>query len=292
MNTFIVTIIFNTLIIIISLYLFFLFIKSESFHTYPCYNIIIFSFIILLDNILRVIPSKFTVLNYIQAFILVLLDKLILATLSCQVLIFYLGVIKTKFYFAHEKAIFFTTFIINTLICLTLTIFFIVFPKNHIRKPNGREYYYCYNFDEKTYIDTVFNAVYLTISVYCSIVLLVFISNKKKEAAKGKIEDLDYHRNFIRLLILFFLITVTFAESYLIIYGVIHGVVTEILYLGICFLIDLFNSFNRTILKESMKIFCQNTDLIQQEGTMKISNDDDNADEDGIEIEHVRTESF
>ena len=41
-----------------------------------------------------------------------------------------------------------------------------------------------------------------------------------------------------------------------------------------------------------MKIFCQNTDLIQQEGTMKISNDDDNADEDGIEIEHVRTESF
>ena len=141
MEFFIPTIILNTLIIIISLYLLFLFIKSKSFHNYPCYNIIIFSFIILLDNVLRVIPSKVTVLNYIQAFILVLLDKLILAILSCQVLIFYLGVIETKFYFAHEKAIFFTTFIVNTLICLTLTIIFLVCSENHIRKPNGREYY-------------------------------------------------------------------------------------------------------------------------------------------------------
>ena len=292
MDFFIPTIILNTLIIIISLYLFFLFIKSKSFHTYPCYNIIIFSFIILLDNILRVIPSKLTVLNYIQAFILVLLDKLILATLSCQVLIFYFGVIKTKFYFAHEKAIFFTTFIVNTLICLILTIIFIALSDNHIRKPTGREYYYCDKLSYKIYIDTVFNALYLIISVYCSIVLLVFISNKKKEAAKGKIEDLDYHRNFIRALVLFFLITITFVESYLIIYDVIHGLVTEILYLGICFLIDLFNSFNKTILKESMRIFCQKTDEIQQEGTMKIDNDDDNTDEDGAEIERVRTESF
>ena len=69
--------ILNIFTIIFSLYLFFLFIKSKSFHTYPCYNIIIFSLIILLDNILRVLPlsddddEKKSVMEYIVAFLLV-----------------------------------------------------------------------------------------------------------------------------------------------------------------------------------------------------------------------------
>ncbi len=110
--------ILNIFTIIFSLYLFFLFIKSKSFHTYPCYNIIIFSLIILLDNILRVLPlsdddEKKSVMEYIVAFLLVFFDKLILATLATQAFIFYLGVLKTKFYYDHEKAIFIIPFIIN-----------------------------------------------------------------------------------------------------------------------------------------------------------------------------------
>ena len=285
---FITSIILNSLIIIISLYLFFLFIKSSAFHTYPCYNIIIFSFIILIDNILRIIPFDVNVINYIQAFSLGFLDKLILATLSIQVFIFYLGVIRTKCYYQYEKAIFFITLILNLAICSSLTIIYILFSKDHIRKPNNRNYYYCDKHPNKTMIDTIFNAVYLTLSLYCSVVLLMFISKKKKEATKGDIEDLDYHHSFIRALILFFLIILAFVISFLIIYDVTKGLVTEILYLGTCFIIDLFNSYNKTILKESMRIFCKKTE--DSGDTMKIEADDDDDEDDNVE--KVRTESF
>lgn len=284
---FLITIILNSLIIIISLYLFFLFIKSSAFHTYPCYNIIIFSFIILIDNILRIIPFDVDAINYFQAFSLGFLDKLILATLSIQVFIFYLGVIKTNFYYKYEKAIFFITLILNIVICSALTIIYILLSDPHIRKPNNRKYYYCGNYSNKTMIDTIFNAVYLVLSFYCSVALLLFISKKKKEAAKGNIEDLDYHHSLVRAFILFFLIILAFLESFFIIYGVTTGLVTEILYLGTCFIIDLFNSYNKTILKESMRIFCKKT-YTNTGDSMKIGADDD-EDED---IEKVRTESF
>ena len=139
-------VILNIFTIIISLYLFFLFIKSKSFHTYPCYNIIIFSLIILLDNILRILPlsdddnTTETVMEYIQAYLLVLFDKLILATLATQAFIFYLGVVKTKFYYDHEKAIFIIPFIINLLICNAITAIYIVV--NDIHRSEKKLYRY------------------------------------------------------------------------------------------------------------------------------------------------------
>jgi hypothetical protein len=284
---FLVSIILNSLIIIISLYLFFLFIKSSAFHTYPCYNIIIFSFIILIDNILRIIPFDVKAINYFQAFSLGFLDKLILATLSIQVFIFYLGVIETKFYYKYEKSIFFITLILNIVICSTLALIYILLSDPPIRKPNNRKYYYCGNYSNKTMIDTIFNSVYLALSFYCSVVLLFFISKKKSQATKGDIEDLDYHHSFVRALILFFLIILAFLESFFIIYDVTKGLVTEIVYLSICFIIDLFNSYNKTILKESMRIFCKKTDE-NVGNSMKIGADDDEDDD----IEKVRTESF
>jgi len=108
-KAFIPVLILNILIIIIGLYLSFLLIKSKSFHTYPCYNMIIFSLILFLDNILRILPftdskrGKHNTLEYIQAYLLVFFDKLILATLTMHAFIFYLGVIKTEFYYCHEK---------------------------------------------------------------------------------------------------------------------------------------------------------------------------------------------
>ena len=288
----ITSIILNCFIIIISLFLFFLFIKSPTFHTYPCYNIIIFSFIILFDNILRIIPFDVTVINYIQAFLLAFLDKLILATLSIQVLIFYLGVIRTKFYFAHEKLLFFISLIANIIICSVLSIIYIVFSEPNIRKPKERYFYYCGQYSHKTLIDTIFNIVYLIISLYCSVILLIYLSGKKKQAAEGKIEDLDYDHNFIRTLILFFLTIIAFLESFLIIYDVLTGIATEILYLGTCFVIDLFNSYNKTILKESLRIICGKNDERITGGTMKLENDDDHSEDDREERDSARTESF
>ena len=59
-------------------------------------------------------------------------------------------------------------------------------------------------------IDIIFNSFYLVLSFYYSVVLLLFISKKIKEAAKGTIEDLEYYLNFFRAMILFFLIILAF----------------------------------------------------------------------------------
>jgi hypothetical protein len=232
------------------------------------------------------------VINYIQAFLLTFLDKLILATLSIQVLIFYLGVIRTKFYFDHEKLLFFISLITNIIICSVLSIIYIVFSEDHIRKPNGRYFYYCDKYEHKTLIDTIFNTVYLIISLYCSVILLIYLSGKKKQAAEGKIDDLDYDHNFIRTLILFFLTIIAFLESFLIIYDILRGIATEILYLGICIVIDLFNSYNKIILKETLRIFCGKNDERVTDVAMKIENDDDHSEDDGEERDSARTESY
>ena len=50
--------ILNAVMILIGIYLAFLFIKSKALHTYSCYNIAIMSCTILLDNIIRIIPTR------------------------------------------------------------------------------------------------------------------------------------------------------------------------------------------------------------------------------------------
>ena len=78
----IVTYIINGFIILISLFLIFLYIKSKEFHQYQCYNIIILSIIIFLDNVLRLIPMDIFILRHIQAFLLSFFDKLILTIIT------------------------------------------------------------------------------------------------------------------------------------------------------------------------------------------------------------------
>ena len=54
----ILTIILNVFVILISLYLIFLYIKSKTIRVYPYYNIIIISLILFVDNILGISYNK------------------------------------------------------------------------------------------------------------------------------------------------------------------------------------------------------------------------------------------
>ena len=75
----IITIILNVVFVLISFYLLFLFIKSKELHNCPCYNMMIISLIILIDNASRLLHSSNfpETLQYIQAFILTFLDNFI-----------------------------------------------------------------------------------------------------------------------------------------------------------------------------------------------------------------------
>ena len=298
-SLFIPIIILNILIIIIGLYLTFLFIKSKSFHTYPCYNMMIFSFILILDNVLRILPltdnriENHTVLEYIQAFFLVFFDKLILATLTMHALIFYLGVAKTKFYYDHESAIFITTFSVNFVISFAMSLVYIIV--NDIHQSSHRKYYYCDDSFGKRLADGIFDSIYFSINLFCTIYLIIFISKRKKEAEKGIIEDLDYKHNFIRIIILFFLNFATFLESYLIIYGKLHGKPTDLIYLTTCLFIGLYNSINKIVYEETMKIFCKQKykeKKFNKEMEKDQQEDEDENEEGGVTLQRVRTESF
>ena len=105
----IVLIIISCLLALITIYLIALYIKSESFKTYSCFNIMLISIVLFLDCVILIISEVCDEkINTIGKFILLLintfLDKMILSVLSLQVIIVYSGIIHTDFYFSHEKS--------------------------------------------------------------------------------------------------------------------------------------------------------------------------------------------
>ena len=116
---YILSIIFACLMALITLYLTILYIKSEAFHTYSCYNIILMSIVILCDSLLQLIPKSFGTdgeyegWEYIKDLVTIFFDKMILAVLLMQVIVLYMGIIHSKYYFEHEKII----FIVGTIVC-------------------------------------------------------------------------------------------------------------------------------------------------------------------------------
>ena len=255
---FIPTIILNIIIIIISFYLSILYIKSKTLHIYPCYNFLILSFIIFLDNIFRIIPlDNNDVLKYMQALLLTSLNKLILSTVVFEAFIIYMGVVKTKFYYKNEKIIFFFGFFSNLIISFSIGGIFIYISKE-LEKYGI--YYYCEGSNTKKIIDVIYNSFYLFINTFCIMILLLYMSTKKEEAEEGIIEDLDYGRHYMKIFLMFIFNSLAFIESYLIIYDKlpVPNDYIDLVYLITCLIIDLFYTLNKIIYKETLKIFCRN----------------------------------
>jgi len=288
-------IILNALMLLITLFLFIFLIKSKAFDNYQCYNILIFSLAVLIDCAVRIIPfadedhDNTNFWEYLQAFILTFLDKIILSAITTQTILFYLGVIHTKKYFDNDKKVFFISFVINIVICLVLTIIYI---SNGIRQVHHRLYYYC-NSDSvfKKITDTIFNSVYLIPNLYCSIILIMYLLRKIKEVKKGLIEDADYFHHFKRALLMALLNIATFLESYLIIFGELHGEKTDIIYLSTLLLICLFNCGNQAIMKETMRLCCKNKYKRRYGNEEKGNENDDEEDETGRDLVRSRTYS-
>jgi hypothetical protein len=284
---FIPLVILNVFMLLISLFFFFLLVKSKAFGNYQCYNIIIFSLAILLDSVGRIIPftdddpNNLSFFEYFQAFLLTFLDKVIIAAITTQTILFYLGVIHTKTYFENDKKAFFITLAINVVICLVITIIYI---SGGIRSVHRRLYFYCRQSRFKDIADPIFNSVYLVPNLYCCVVLLMYLFSKMKEVKKGLIEDVGYNHHFIRALFMTLLNIAIFLESYFIIYDILNGEKTDIIYLTTLLLINLYNCGNKTVIKETMKIFCKNKYKQKYGKDEKINENDDEGSDNEDEI--------
>ena len=289
--------ILNGVIILITTYLIFLYIKSNTFRIYPCYNILIISFIVFYDNIIRLLPLKvikaikiFAVFKYTQAFLLTFMDKLLLTTISCQVVITYLGVCHTRFYFDSEKKIFVSTLLIGVIISIIISMFYIIFPG---KLANYGDYFYCADFGTlKKIFDIVFNGFFLLITLALTLLLLGYIGTKKKEVSLGLIEDLDYGHHFTKILIMFLVNSLLFVESFLIIFDAFPLDNVDLFYLGLCLVILLYYTINRKVIEETMKIFCYNYYKKNYGNKKRTASNSITEDDEEEEEEENRTESF
>ena len=109
----IVQIVIACLMALIIFYLIILYIKSKEFKAYSCYNIILMSIVLFLDCLLKIIPEKIEInkityegLEFFVSLIRTFFDKMILSVLALQVVIVYIGIIHTEYYYSHEKSIF------------------------------------------------------------------------------------------------------------------------------------------------------------------------------------------
>ena len=254
----IVTLVMNGLIILISRYVLFLYIKSEQFHSYSCAYIVILSISILVDNILRVIPigrqDHINALSYIQAFILTSLDKYILLALTMQVFIIYLGIMKTNFYYAHKKAIFYISFFSGLGLSFLIGGLFLM---------NGLTCYGLYNYVDdlgnKGTFDTIFNSIFLGLNTFFCIIIILNICIRKEEIEKEMLNENEYEHDLYRIIIIFIANSFIYIESFLIIYDKlpVPDNYIVLVYIITCLIINLIYTINKVVIKETKKIFCK-----------------------------------
>lgn len=254
---FIPTIILNFIIILITFFLILLYLITGEFYSYPCAHILNISLILCIDNIVRVllIPkswNKIQILQYFQAFLLVFFDKFILLTLTVQVFTIYVGIMKTEFYYRHEKAIFFSTFFGSLGISLAFGGFYLFFG---IIKYGV--YYYAKDNDLKRILDTIFNSVFLLFNTFFCVIIILNMIIRKEILEKSVIKEDNYIHSLYKLILTFISNSLLYIESYLIIYDKLPVPLDyiDLVYLVTCLLTNLIYSINKKVIYETKKLF-------------------------------------
>lgn len=256
--TLISTIVMNCLIIIITIYLLVLYIKSKEFHSYSCGNILILSFSILLDNAIRLIPigsdEKYKVYRYIQAFILGSLDKYIPLVLTCQMFTIYLAIMKIDFYYNHKKVLFFGVLCFSLAVSLLMGggYLFLGIVKHGI-------YYYVQGEEIKQLVDTIYNSIFLALNSFFSGVVILNTALKKEEIEKGMLNQNDYEHDLYRMILLTFANTLIYVESFLIVWDKlpVPDEFIDLVYIITCLIINLIYAINKLVIQETKNIFCK-----------------------------------
>lgn len=286
--------IFLAFMLLITLFLTFLYIKSKEFKTYSCYNIIIMSIVIFIGaliNILLPTDEGNESVQFILGFLKDFFNKLIMVILTMQVVVLYLGIMYTEVYYTREKLIFIIGIIASVAISVVIAILF-----NGLKMVDGEYIEYLSDYkDEKNrgmddeldrrfksiiVIEEIFCGTAFIVNVFCLIVVMNYISKKNRDAQAGLIEDLGYKKQLIRFVFIFFLNLLAIASSSIfLVFEVFDPKTNQSIYLATCFIIDLCYSINKTVYKETLKIFCRKEEN-EENGTelkKKSTFDEDNT---------------
>ena len=290
----IATLVVNGIAILLGIFITIFYIICKVLHTYPCYNKLTVNLIILVDNIIRIIPLALyendnlnDFLKNAQAFLLIFFDKFFLIILSNQIVIQYLGIMHTNFYFNNEKKIFIFGTILSAIISITLAWIFIIGGYEYKK---DKLYYYGRNdLGYKKVIDTVYYSILLAVNVFCLIIIIINSSTWNKKSKKEGMGNIYYEHNLIQSLIKFIINSITYVISFLIIYRCLSGYgITDLIYLINCLIVNIFYCFNKVVINEFCKKFCCcfykkysiNQEDLSKANTYSISSEDDDDEDD------------
>ena len=283
--------ILNGITIFFAIFILIFYFKNKSFLNYSYFNIIILCFILLFDNILRIIeiPSRKT-LQYIQASLLVFFDKLLLLEITMQAVIFYLGLVKLIVDKTKIKKIFFITLIISISISLILTAILMI-DQDIVNYGN---YFYCGSGPKKKIVDGIFTSILICVNAFCFIFIIATLCENNKDAKKhGLNEELGYLYFLVKMGFTFLINILIFVESYLIIFDILDkwDLNTDLIYLITCLILNIFYMIN----KSAIDAFCCRKKNGVNNIILNVNDEDENEeneDDDYKNSTYKRTASF
>ena len=141
--------------------------------------------------------------------------------------------------------------------------------------------------------------IFYILSVIFLIIIIKYLCSKRKEAASGLIEDLDYKHHLCKIYVLYMIYIGIFFVSFSLNNEKDRDeYYPDLIYLILVFFLDLTYFVNRVLMKETLKIFCKKTYKEKYESikTMKLFGDIDKHEENDDDDEEIakkqRTESF
>ena len=256
-----VLIIICAVIVAFNAFLIFIYIKSK-FNSFPYYFNIFFCVVISLNNIIRLIHRNIgedtddvTTLCKIQAVLLTLFDKLILALVCSYSIIHYLGMFKQDFYREHEKLVFIGLGSFSLIISIISTIIFVNQGYSHHSE-------YCYastSNNLKKIVDSIITSILFVISLASLIIILINIiqmkNNMEATNSPDRSANIKYHIcrfSFdIGINILLFVYILLIINKKL---SFFKSFAKDLIYILLCLIIEMFFTINSEFIKETKRI--------------------------------------
>ena len=254
---------------IFSVFIIIVYIKSKFFHSYAYYFNILFTLIICIRNLMRLIQKiEYNGFCFFQAFLLSTFDKFIQVQITSYSIINYIGMFSNKFFEGNKKQIFIMLTALSAFYSFGLTIIF-------ISQGLSGEAYCCYvktSASLKKILDTLFSVILLSINLFCTLRIILTLCKSKNQIMENKKKSEDIKRHLSRFISEIFFVTFIFL---IVIFTVnkifmddIEKEFKEIMYEILLLIMEIFYTMNKEILKEVKRIFCckkEDNDANQEE---------------------------
>ena len=254
---------------IFSVFIIIVYIKSKFFHSYAYYFNILFTLIICIRNLMRLIQKiEYNGFCFFQAFLLSTFDKFIQVQITSYSIINYIGMFSNKFFEGNKKQIFIMLTALSAFYSFGLTIIF-------ISQGLSGEAYCCYvktSASLKKILDTLFSVILLSINLFCTLRIILTLCKSKNQNMENKKKSEDIKRHLSRFISEIFFVTFIFL---IVIFTVnkifmddIEKEFKEIMYEILLLIMEIFYTINKEILKEVKRIFCckkEDNDANQEE---------------------------